>query len=82
LHHRPSRAPGIAEYFFRNLLTALRKGVSCATFATDGEDKTEHTMTLRIPHIADLRLPKPENFGADACAPANYRRALDGVIPD
>jgi hypothetical protein len=39
-------------------------------------------MTNRIPHIADLRLPKPENFGADACAPADYRRALDGVIPD
>jgi hypothetical protein len=39
-------------------------------------------MTDRIPHIADLRLPKPENFGADACAPANYCRALDGALPD
>ena len=64
------------------LLTARDKGVSCATFATDGEEKTNTPMTDRIPHIADLRLPKPENFGTDACAPANYRRALDGVIPD
>jgi hypothetical protein len=63
-------------------LTALRKGVSCATFANDGEEKTNTPMTNRNPHIADLRLPKPENFGADACAPASYRRALDGVIPD
>ena len=70
------------EESFRPLLTARTKGVSCATFATDGEEKKNAPMTNRIPHIADLRLPKPENFGADACAPADYRRALDGVIPD
>jgi hypothetical protein len=70
------------EKTFGFLLTAQNKGVSCATFATSGEGTTNTPMTDRIPHIADLRLLKPENFGADACAPANYRWALDGVIPD
>lgn len=64
------------------LLTAQNKGVSCAHFANAGEEKTDDTMTFRILHIADLRLPKPESFGADACAPANHRRCKGGVIPD